>query len=745
MQDTTIELKDSTIKSLYERLGGQVAIEAAVHLFYEKVLNDGELRVFFQTADLDDLRQKQIDFMTQAFGGPAVYKGLDMASAHKNMGITEEDFSRVVVHLKDTLLELGVADELITEVLSLLGPLAGDIISSTGNDTTKSKGDNEMIGTGQTNGVENGVLATNGTSERSPNVLNDLSTLYGTLEALQTNVFVADSELNLVFANKCALDTLEQIKDEIYKVFKVRIEDILGGSIHRFHKDPKRVENILRDPRALPHEAAFSFGKVVLRTSINGVFDARGNSLAYVVNWEEVSEQVRKEEEVTRMTSIVEQAPANIMFADRDYNITYVNPKSLETLREIEQHLPCRADEVVGKSIDFFHKNPDHQRKMLSNPNNLPHQATIEVGPETLTLLVSAVNDAAGNYAGAMVTWEVITEKLKQDQKLKDAQERERQAAEELKEKVDQILECVQAAAQGDLTQEIGIDGEDAIGQLGGGLSAFLKDLAQSISKIADNAKSLDNASESLKGTSQSLGTCAEETDAQANTVAAAAEEVSANINSVAAGIEEMNSSITDIASSANSAARIATDAVDKASKTNLIIRELGERSAEIGQVVKVITSIAEQTNLLALNATIEAARAGDAGKGFAVVANEVKELAKETAKSTEDISAKVQAIQSATNGAVSAIEEIGEVISSINEASTQIAGAVEEQTATTSEIGRSVSEAAKGSSEIAENIAGVATAARNTTEGANEALGASENLSQMSADLLELVGQFKY
>jgi len=181
------------------------------------------------------------------------------------------------------------------------------------------------------------------------------------------------------------------------------------------------------------------------------------------------------------------------------------------------------------------------------------------------------------------------------------------------------------------------------------------------------------------------------------------------------------------------------------AATTNETMKKLGESSREIGNVIKVITSIAQQTNLLALNATIEAARAGEAGKGFAVVANEVKELAKQTAKATEEISQKIEAIQGVTKGAVTAIEEISTIINQINDISNSIASAVEEQTATTNEIGRSVNEAAIGVTDIAKNISGVATAARNTTQGANDTKTASAELSEMAARLQASVSKFTF
>ena len=269
------------------------------------------------------------------------------------------------------------------------------------------------------------------------------------------------------------------------------------------------------------------------------------------------------------------------------------------------------------------------------------------------------------------------------------------------------------------------------------------RSIAKTLAGIARGSTSLSSSSEGLSVVSQQLSSAAEETAAQAATVSAAAEQVSHNVQSVAAGAEELGASIHEIAKSASDAARVAAEAVTVAGTTNETVIKLGSSSAEIGDVIRVITSIAEQTNLLALNATIEAARAGEAGKGFAVVANEVKDLARKTARSSEEITKKVESIQADTRSAAAAIERITTIIRQINDIQTVIAASVEEQAATTSEIGRSVTEAASGSSEIARNITGVADAAQEVTQGAGETHRAAEDLSHLAGDLLGLVSRF--
>lgn len=815
---TTSKHAGAVLDTIYDRIGGETSIRAAVDRLYQRVLADPPLRHFFTGVDMSMLKRQQCAFFAQALGGPAKYRGAGMRGAHAGLNIEQKHFDRVAAHLAGALGSLRVPRDTIDEIIAAVAPLAGDIVKTS---TIRSNSKHQPK------------------TELAP-LTTALEGMRGALDSLGANVFIADRDLTLVYMNRRADTIMQQMEATVEKLFGVSHEELIGTKIDSFHGTrAKEIRRLLGDHKNFPIRTEIELADLILDLNVNAIVNESGEYIGVVVNWEEIGAKKKLENEVEKIRRMMENAPTNILQADVGLVIRYMNASSLRTLKKIEHLLPCKADEVVGQSIDIFHKKPESQRRLLADPKNLPHRAKIQLGAETLDLLVSPIYDSQKHYLGPMLTWEVITEKERLEQEtarvqsmmenipinvmyadtdlilryINPASMKQLQALQEylpvrpeemigksidafhknpshqravlanpknlprrsnikigpetvdlivtaiydnkgghtgsmvtweVITKVEGLLDVVKAAAQGDLTKEITVRGADPMGQVGESLDVFFKTLRHSIQQISDNARSVAASSEQLTAISHQLAGNAEETATQANVVSSASEEVSKNVAVVAAGSEEMVASIREISKSANESARVAKNAVAVAESTNHTITKLGDSSLEIGKVIKVITSIAQQTNLLALNATIEAARAGEAGKGFAVVANEVKELAKETAKATEEIGQKIEAIQADTTGAVKAIGEISGIINQINDLSNTIASAVEEQTATTNEIGRNVADAAGGSEQIAKNISGVAEAAHSTTSGANDTQAAAKALSEMAAQLQGLVQSFK-
>ncbi|WP_308113904.1 methyl-accepting chemotaxis protein [Kineosporia corallincola] len=309
---------------------------------------------------------------------------------------------------------------------------------------------------------------------------------------------------------------------------------------------------------------------------------------------------------------------------------------------------------------------------------------------------------------------------------------------------VARVRDAIDALAAGDLTHSVPAEARDEIGQMARSLNAAQASLRQAMHEISGTAGTLAGSAEELTAVSSQIAANSDQATNQAHALGATSSQVSSNVQTVAAGTEEMSASIREIAQSSSEAVRVAASAVSEAAQAGETVAKLGSSSEEIGNVVKTITTIAEQTNLLALNATIEAARAGDAGKGFAVVAEEVKQLAQETARATEDISHRVEAIQTDTRAAVDAIDRITRTIEDINSFQTTIASAVEEQTAVTNEISRTISEAAGGSTSIANDVQSVARAAESSGQGIADAQRAATELANLSSNLQTLVSRFR-
>ena len=453
-------------------------------------------------------------------------------------------------------------------------------------------------------------------------------------------------DFTISYINPSSMEMLWNIAD----VLPVAPDKLLGKSIDIFHKNPEHQRQLLSNPANLPHSARIEVGAEILDLKVVARVNGRNQYIGPLLLWQVVTEKVAAEREAAKLKQVIDQMPINTMFMDVDtFSISYMNAKSMETLRQIEDLLPCKAEEVVGQSIDIFHRHPEHQRKLLANPSNLPHRAKFTLGPESLDLQVNAVSDRGGRYIGAMVTWNIVTSQV-----------------------------------------------------------ALTTEINKVVSEVSAASAQLEGAAETLVGN-------VEVTDNQIGAVASATEQLTASINEISAQVSR--------------SAMSAREASEEADESNRMISSLAASANNIGKVVELINEIAGQTNLLALNATIEAARAGEAGKGFAVVASEVKSLANQTAKATEEISAQVLEIQQSTKDSVNSIGRIVMRVGELNEIAVGISAAVEEQAAATKEV--------------SSNTAGVSDTSANAGSLAKDILKAVGNLKIQSQHLQSEVDGF--
>jgi methyl-accepting chemotaxis protein len=440
--------------------------------------------------------------------------------------------------------------------------------------------------------------------------------------------------------------------------------------------------------------------------------------------------QLERQNELVRITRMIENAPLNMMYTDLDLRIQYMNPASERMMKRLEQYLPIKAAQMIGQSIDIFHKNPEHQRRLLADPKNLPHTAKIRVGPEHVSLLVSALLDHRGNYMGPMLTWEIITEKVETEAKAAALGAEIERAKHELEEKVNQLRRVAQSAAQGDLTVEVTVRGDDDMGRLGEALGKMTSDLKHVIGEVIESANQFAEGSRVVAESSSYLS---ESSQNQAATV----EEMSASVEHLSKAILEINanaSSARELAMRTSQLAKQGGESVDQAKEAMVLIRKSSE---QVSDIIQVISEIASQTNLLALNAAIEAARAGEHGLGFAVVADEVRKLAERSRAAAKEITALIkESTRRVADGALLS-EKAGQSLATIVQG-------VEETAESIAKIARATQEQSESAAEVSKAIQDVSSITETNASSSEELSASAEELGAQAAALKGVISGFK-
>lgn len=856
--------------------------EDLAHRFYEELFQRyPDVKPLFENIPLPQQRKKLIVALSAVVGhirNPDQLTKilLDLGAKHQDYGAEPEHYDAVASTLLDVMEEF--AGSAWTEEVHDSWSEALNMVAST---MLSGYRRNKPMKTAQAE-----KPAARKRKAKSLPVMENLETLKDILEHAPINIMMADADENVIFVNKQARDALTEVEDDLAKYLPgFKVSEVVGGSIHRYHKDPEKIKHVLASLQpGQAHEGKITPGHFVFEHETRVLTDNQGKRIGYVVQWNDVTEQRAKEEEAFRLQRAIDGAQTAMMTIDRDLKITYVNDETRKLLSSHSEALRSiypgfDTDNIVGTCIDIFHKNPSHQRNLLSDPSNLPYETDIQVGPLCFHIRVSAMHDLDGNYIGNTLEWaDVTTQRVKEIEvarlqsaiqgaqsnimlcdenltityanpsvisMLASRQEELRKICpsldvnnlvgqsidqfhknpahqrallkdpgrmpasaeikvgdlefrvnatmvtgpdgeymgnmvewEDITEQKDaerQIENLVAAASMGDLSQRLDTSSYNGfMKNLGNGINQMLNAVVEPIKEGTRVMKALAEGklTETMQGEFQgefavlcesintsisnlhrmvgeirnsagSINSSASEI-AQGNTdLSQRTEEQASSLEETASSMEELTGTVKQNADNANQANQLAAGAREQAERGGEVVgraveamAEINNSSKKIADIISVIDEIAFQTNLLALNAAVEAARAGEQGRGFAVVAGEVRNLAQRSAGAAKEIKQLINDSVEKVNEGTHLVDESGETLG-------EIVNAVKKVSDIIAEIAAASQEQSTGIDQVNQAVMQMDEVTQQNAALVEEAAAASESMSEQARNLSQMMDFF--
>jgi len=590
---------------------------------------------------------------------------------------------------------------------------------------------------------------------------NDVVRLQSAIDNAMTAMMMVDRDLKITYVNRSTVEVLSKNVEELRKVYPgFDPNRLTGQSIDQFHKNPMHQRRLLENPKNLPFSTDIAVGSLKFRLNVTAIMDSKGAYIGNCLEWADVSDQRKRERDVARLQSALEGATSNIMMCDENFVVTYVNPAVVTMMRNRESELRkifpgFDSSKLIGLCIDRFHKNPQHQRALLSDMSRLPAKAEIKLSGVEFEVNATAIVDEKGNWTGNMVEWKDITEMKDAERQVQNLIDLATQGKLEQRinaeqysgfvkgigQGINKLLDTVvvpmreatrviKALAEGDLRDNMDGDFQGEFAEMSDAVNQTLANLRSMVGQIQGSTRNIVSATGEI---------------AQGNSdLSQRTEEQASSLEETASSMEELTSTVKQNADNARQANQLASGAREQAEKGGDVVRRavdamaaINTSSKKIADIIGVIDEIAFQTNLLALNAAVEAARAGEQGRGFAVVAGEVRNLAQRSAGAAKEIKSLIQDSVGKVDDGTRLVDQSGQTLN-------EIVAAVKKVSDIIAEIAAASQEQSAGIEQVNKAVAQMDEVTQQNAALVEQAAAASESMDEQARSLDQLMTFFK-